>query len=83
MTELTGEAKVTRKVQAFHRDRTKLRQLIVTLRPMTLEIRLHKTRQAYSISYESVLHAAALIAADKKKAERIALKKANAKKAAK
>lgn len=75
MTELKGESKLTRKVQAWNRGK----QLVVTLTPAVLLVRLERSRQAYAISYESVLYAAATLEADRIRAERAAARKARRK----
>lgn len=72
MTELKGDASVTRKVQSTDHHG---RQLVVTLHAKRVEVRAFGTRQAYTLSYESILHEAARLQADRARAERAALKK--------
>lgn len=71
MMQLTAGKTVTRKVQTTYRSRP----LVVTLRPWHLEIRSLGSRSSYAASYESVLHLAAQLAADKRRAERKIAKK--------
>jgi hypothetical protein len=80
MTELKGDAKITRKVQTTDRHG---RQLVVTLHGRYLEIRPYKAHggpvEKYSISYDAVWLEAARIAAMREREERAAARAAKRK----